>query len=104
MDDDLPTSRKFLREFKSQAYAFRSLWIPYPVFLAFSMLWEKYSAWSRGQLPPAFNRRLCEAYYRGDHYSNEKAKRLLGWKPGIATVEGIRRHCEYFKQQNKSAS
>ncbi len=103
MDDDLPTSREFLSDFKRQAYAFRSLWIPYPVFLAFSALWEKYSAWSRGQLPPAFNRRLCEAYYRGDRYSNEKAKRLLGWKPSVATVEGIRRHCEYFKQ-NKPAS
>jgi len=104
MDDDLPSSREFLAEFKRQAYPFRSFWVPYPVFLAFSVLWEKYSARSAGQLPPAFNRRLCAAYYRGDHYSNEKAKRLLGWKPGIDTVEGLRRHCEYFKQQRKTLS
>jgi len=103
MDDDLPTSRDFLGEFKRRAYSFRTIRIPYPMFMAFSMLWEKYSAWSRGQLPPAFNRRLCAAYYRGDYYSNEKAKRLLGWKPRVATEEGIRRHCEYFKQQNKPA-
>jgi nucleoside-diphosphate-sugar epimerase len=104
MDDDLPTSRKFLGEFKRQAYPFRSLWVPYPVFMAFSVLWAKYSAWSKGQLPPAFNRRLCQAYYRGDRYSNAKAKRLLGWKPGVATDEGIRRHCEYFKHQRKPVS
>src|SRR5262245_15263306 len=102
VDDDLPSSREFLRAFKRQVGHFKSLRVPYPVFQTGCWLWEKYSAWSQGQLPPAFNRRLCTAYYRGQRYSNEKAKRLLGWRPKIATIEGIRRHCEYFKMKAKS--
>jgi nucleoside-diphosphate-sugar epimerase len=102
VDDDLPTSRQFLRAFKRQVRDFRSLRIPYTLFYACSWLWEKYSAWSKGQLPPAFNRRLCTIYYRGNRYSNEKAKRLLGWQPRVTTAKGIRRHCEYFKISAKS--
>jgi nucleoside-diphosphate-sugar epimerase len=101
VDDDLPTSRQFLRAFKRQVRDFRSLPIPYPLFYACSWLWEKYSAWSKGQLPPAFNRRLCITYYRGNRYSNEKAKRLLGWRPRVTMAEGIRRHCKYFSQKSK---
>ncbi len=101
VDDDLPTSRQFLRAFKRQVRDFRSLRIPYTLFYACSWLWEKYSAWSKGQLPPAFNRRLCTIYYRGNRYSNEKAKRLLGWRPRVTMAEGIRRHCKYFSQKSK---
>jgi nucleoside-diphosphate-sugar epimerase len=102
IDDDLPTSRQFLRSFKKQARDFRSLRVPYLLFYASSWLWEKYSTWSQGQLPPAFNRQLSTIYYRGNRYSNEKAKRLLGWQPKVGTTEGIRRHCEYFKISAKS--
>ena len=102
VDDDLPTSRQFLRAFKRQVSHFRSVRVPYAAFYACSWIWEKYSAWSKGQLPPAFNRRLCSVYYRGNRYSNEKAKRLLGWQPKIATIEGIRRHCEYFNMNTES--
>jgi nucleoside-diphosphate-sugar epimerase len=102
IDDDLPTSRQFLRSFKKQARDFGSLRVPYPLFYASSWLWEKYSTWSQGQLPPAFNRQLCTIYYRGNRYSNEKAKQLLGWQPKVGTTEGIQRHCEYFKIGAKS--
>jgi nucleoside-diphosphate-sugar epimerase len=101
VDDDLPTSREFLRCFKRQAYTFSSLRVPYSLFYLCSWLWETYSAWSRGQIPPAFNRRLCSAYYRGNRYSNEKAKGLLGWKPRVAAAEGMRRHCEFFRKKGR---
>ena len=101
VDDELPTSRQFLRAFKRQVHNFKSLPVPYTLFYACSWLWEKYSAWSKGQLPPAFNRRLCTIYYRGNRYSNEKAKRLLGWRPRVTTAEGIRLHCNYFGQKSK---
>lgn len=98
VDDELPTSRWFLREYKRKVAAFRSLYLPYPLFLAFSYGWEKYSAWSRGQLPPVFNARRCAAYWKGNRYSNEKAKRLLGWHPTVAMAEAARQHFEYFRQ------
>jgi nucleoside-diphosphate-sugar epimerase len=99
VDDDLPSSRAFLRKYKNSVRKFRSLYVPYPVFYAFCYLWEQYAHWSRGQLPPVFNRRMCENFWKGNRYSNHKAKRLLGWQPQISTAEGIRRHCEYFAKK-----
>jgi nucleoside-diphosphate-sugar epimerase len=89
VDDDLPTSRDVLRRFKAASPGFRSVFIPYPVFYGFSFLWEKYSKWTAGQLPPVFNRRRCITHWRGNRYSNEKLKKLLGWKPRFSSAEGI---------------
>jgi nucleoside-diphosphate-sugar epimerase len=79
VDDELPASRKFLKLYKKNAGHFRSVYIPYPVFFFLCWLWEKYSKWSEGQLPPAFNRRRCSAYWKGNRYSNAKLKRMLHW-------------------------
>jgi nucleoside-diphosphate-sugar epimerase len=97
VDDELPKSRTFLREYKRKVRWFRSLYVPYPAFYAFSYLWEKYSTWSKGQLPPAFNRRRCAAYWKRNEFSNEKAKRLLGWTPRVPYEEAARQHFAYFK-------
>jgi nucleoside-diphosphate-sugar epimerase len=96
-DDDLPSSRKFLNMYKNNVKNFKSIYIPYRVFYLICYLWEKYSKWSEGQLPLAFNRRKCSAEWKGNRYSNQKLKDLLGWKPKVSTEEGLRNHFEYFK-------
>jgi nucleoside-diphosphate-sugar epimerase len=98
VDDDLPTSRKFLRLYKRHAHRFRSIRIPYPVFYVFSALWEKYSSWSQGQLPPAFNRRRCAYYWKGQTYSNRKLKERLGWRPIVPFAEAARRYFDYVRK------
>jgi nucleoside-diphosphate-sugar epimerase len=98
VDDNLPTSRKFLRTFKREVKIFRSFFIPFWTFYFFCYLWEKYADWSNGQLPLAFNRRKCSAEWKGNKYPNQKIKSYLGWRPRVTTEEGIRRHCEYFRQ------
>lgn len=90
IDDDLPTSRQFLRLYKRHVRSFRSVPVPRAAWYVFCALWEKYSAWSRGQLPPVFNRRAWHAYWKGSRYSNAKVKRLLGWTPRISIHEGLR--------------
>jgi nucleoside-diphosphate-sugar epimerase len=97
VDDNLPSSRQFLSLFKRRVGRFRSLYVPYSLFYLFSYAWEKYSTWSRGQFQPVFNRRRAAAYWKGNRYSNEKAKRLLGWNPSVSFEEGSRQHFEYFK-------
>ena len=99
VDDDLPRSRTFLRMYKKHVRRFRSIYIPYPIFYSLCGLWEKYSRWSEGQLPPAFNRRRCAAYWKGSRYSNKKSKRLLGWRPRVPFDEGASRHFEYLKER-----
>jgi nucleoside-diphosphate-sugar epimerase len=96
-DDDLPTSHEFLKLFKRQVRHFVSIPIPYGVWFIFCCLWEKYSKWSEGQLPPVFNRRVCSIYWKGNKYSNTKAKELLGWHPRVPMEEGLKSFFAYMK-------
>jgi nucleoside-diphosphate-sugar epimerase len=84
VDDDLPTSAKFLRAYKKRTGVRFSVRVPYAIAYVLSALWEAYSRGSKGQLPPAFNRRRCAADWKGNRYSNAKLKERLGWAPRVA--------------------
>lgn len=98
VDDDLPRSREFLCRYKKQVNRFMSIPVPYPAFYLLNFLWEQYSKWSQGQLPPAFNRRSCAIYFKGNTYSNKKAKELLGWHPRVGMSEGLERFFVYARE------
>ena len=100
VDDDLLTSGQFLRAYREKVQPFHSFWMPYSIAYALCLLWEKYSNWSQGQLPPAFNRRRCNAEWKGNRYSNQKLKDQLGWKPRVP----IERAMEAFLAQFESNS
>ena len=97
-DDDLPTSREFLRLYKRNVRRFFSIPVPYTVWYSFCSLWEKYSNWSGGQLPPVFNRRACAVYWKGNRYSNKKAKEMLGWYPKTPMREALRLFFDYMRE------
>ena len=88
VDDDLLTARQFLKTYKV-ARRFRSVSVPYWVAYGACYAWEKYSKWSKGQLPPAFNRRRCVANWKSQRYSNEKLKTRLGWKPRVPMKQAM---------------
>jgi len=92
VDDDLPSSRKFLRLYKKRVRRFPSIYLPKAVSYSLSRLWEAYSDWSQGQLPPAYNRRSWYANWKKTRYSNDKLKTRLGWRPRISTAEGLERY------------
>lgn len=94
VDDDLPSSRRFLCSYKKRVKSFRSLYVPHAVSYALCYLWEQYSAWSEGQLPPAFNRRRWHAFWKMTRYSNEKLKTRVGWAQKVPTPEGLNRYFE----------
>ena len=98
VDDDLPSSRKFLRKYKRHTKGFKSIYIPYWLFYGLCWLWEKYSKWSEGQFPPVFNRRRCAALWKGNRYSNQKLKDRVGWKPKFPFSEASRRYFEYLER------
>jgi nucleoside-diphosphate-sugar epimerase len=89
VDDDLPSSRAFLRLYKRNVRSFRSIYLPHAVSYLLCGLWEKYSSWSEGQLPPVYNRLAWHAFWKSTRYSNEKAKALLGWMPQVPTAEAL---------------
>jgi nucleoside-diphosphate-sugar epimerase len=90
VDDEQPTSGRFLKLYKQYVRRFLSIPVPYPVAYLFSAAWEDYSERTKGQLPPAFNRRRCSAEWKGNRYSNEKLKRVLGWIPRVSFEQGSR--------------
>ena len=98
VDDDLPTSRQFLARYKREVRSFPSVRIPYPIFFCLCCLWERYSAWSEGQLPPVFNRWRCAAYWKGNRYSNAKLKERTGWEPTVSMANALSHYFEHLKQ------
>jgi len=94
VDDDLPTSRAFLTLYKRHALPFRSIYVPHALSSLLCYLWERYSLWSGGQLPPVFNRRKHAAYWKGHRYSNEKIKTQLGWEPTMSSAEALSHYFE----------
>ena len=99
VDDNLPSSRKFLRSYKRNVRSFRSLYIPHCVSYALCWLWEKYSHWSHGQLPPAFNRGRWHAEWKKTRYSNQKLKARLGWTPSVSMNEGLTRYFQDCRER-----
>jgi nucleoside-diphosphate-sugar epimerase len=100
VDDDLPRSRTFLRLYKKNVSRFLSIPVPYRLAYVLCSLWEDYSVWSEAQLPPVFNRKRCSAEWKGNRYSNQKLKTLLGWSPKVPFGEATRR---YFRYQREGA-
>jgi nucleoside-diphosphate-sugar epimerase len=94
VDDDPPTSRQFLRLYKTNVARFRSFYVPHTLSYALCYLWEKYSEWSQGQLPPAFNRSRWHAEWKKTGYSNQKLKDKLGWRPRVPMAEALDRYFE----------
>ena len=96
VDDELLTSRNFLRKYKQNVGKFSSIRIPFRVFYLMCYAWEKYSIWSKEQVPPVFNRRKCAALWKGNRYSNEKLKKI-GWIPKVSLDHGLKNYFEYLK-------
>jgi nucleoside-diphosphate-sugar epimerase len=103
VDDDLPSSRKLLRMYKRNVRQFTSLYVPPMMSYALCALWERYSVWSQGQLPPAFNRKKWYRYWKKTKYSNEKLKTRLGWLPSVGTTDGLKRYFESFPAEGRHA-
>lgn len=99
IDDDLPKSREFLSLYKRKVRNFFSIPVPYPAWYLFNYLWEKYSKWSEGQLPPVFNRRSCAIYWKGNSYSNKKAKELLEWTPHVPMPTALDKFFGFMKDK-----
>lgn len=103
VDDDLPSSRWFLKLYKQEVRSFKSIYLPHAVSYLFCWAWEKYSRWSQGQLPPAFNRLCWHAFWKKTRYSNQKLKERLGWKPVVSTTDGLNRFFEACRRKGKHA-
>lgn len=103
VDDDLPSSRTFLRLYKQNVRRFTSLYVPHAISYVFCGMWEKYSTWSYGQLPPVFNRRRWHVEMKRTTYSNKKLKMRLGWAPRVSMDEGLKRFFQGCWENGRNA-
>lgn len=103
VDDELPSSRRFLRQYKRHVRPFRSIYLPHAASYALCRAWEWYSDWSEGQLPPVFTRRAWHAYWKRTRYSNEKIKALLGWVQPVPTAEAFERYFRSCREKRANA-
>jgi len=101
VDDDIPTGRQFIRLYKKNVGHFKSIYVPRWASYLFCVMWDKYSKWSKGQLPPLFNKNRWAAEWKGHRYSNEKIKRLLGWRQKVSFADASNRYFEFIKECNK---
>lgn len=103
VDDDLPSSRRFLRLYKRNVKRFNSIYIPHLLSYLGCYLWEWYSTWSHGQLEPVFNRGLWHRSWKRTSYSNGRLKARLGWTPKVSMAEGLRRYFEGCRDGGNNA-
>lgn len=103
VDDNLPSSRSFLRLYKRNVRSFTSLYVPHAISYLLCRMWEKYSAWSYWQLPPAFNRRRWHVEMKSTSYSNDKLKARLGWVPRVSMDEGLERYFQGCRENGRHA-
>ena len=90
VDDNLPSSRQFLTMYKTQVRRFFSVYLPHPMSYLLCTLWEKYSAWSDGQLPAVYNRLTWATSWKPTRYTNDRIKNALGWRPQISMADGLK--------------
>ena len=99
VDDQLPSSRRFLRLYKRSVRRFGSIYLPHALSYALCSSWGWYANWSEEQVPPVFNRRRWYANWKKTRYTNEKLKARLGWSPKITTAEGLARYFAACRQK-----
>jgi len=99
VDNDLVTSKEFLKLYSANVEKLRSISIPYPLLFAMSLACEKYHKYSDGQLPDIFTRYKTKSMWKGFRYTNEKIK-ALGWSQIIPTSEGLRNHFDFLREED----
>ena len=98
VDDHMIKGNEFLSLYKKRVCEFNSIRVPYVIFYGFCSLWEKYSHYSKNQLPPVFNRRKCAYLWKGNTFENSLIKKQLCWVPKIDLYDGLEKYFRYEKK------
>jgi nucleoside-diphosphate-sugar epimerase len=89
-DDDLPSSRAYLRSYRRNVQRIRTVPMPYFAMTALARGIEWYHNYSAGQLPAFLTPYKVAALWKGNRFNNSKLK-ALGWTQLVSTEEGLAR-------------
>jgi nucleoside-diphosphate-sugar epimerase len=104
LDDDLPTASRLLQLYRQSVRPVRALPVPHWAIGPLSRLCEWYHGYSRGQLPAVLTRYKSDAHWKPLTYSNDRAKALLNWRPGVSFAEGIHRTFAWLVEHRRIAA
>jgi hypothetical protein len=90
IDDDLPTCRQYLEQFKRLLPTQRVIAFNHGMLRALAQGVQWYHHHSHGQLPAFLTPYRVAATWGGHHYSNDRL-RGLGYQQGVRTEDGLRR-------------
>jgi len=95
VDDDLPTSSEYLRQYRFHVGKLSSVRLP--LFLAdfLSKGIERYHTCSKAQIPLVLTPYRVRSSWKGHTYSNAKLK-STGWQQAVPTQEAISRSLKHF--------
>jgi nucleoside-diphosphate-sugar epimerase len=96
VDDDLPTSKEFLRQYRRRVRRIKYITLPYFAIHALSGWVEWYNRHSKGQLPAILTPYKTRCNWKGTTFDNSKLKRI-GWRPSVSTEEGLKRFFTWLK-------
>lgn len=90
LDDEQPCGIDVLREYKSAGQRVKSVIIPRWTIGSICGVYEWYSRFSLGQLPPVLTKYKAHSMWKPLQYTNQKAKDRLDWRPLYSFEEGCR--------------
>jgi nucleoside-diphosphate-sugar epimerase len=96
-DDDLPTARSFLREYKRTRGGLHVIRMPYLAMQGLSRLVKWYAGYSQDQLPAAFTPYKTASIWKEVRFDNSKAKKVLGWMPRVPMTEALAAHFDFIR-------
>ena len=99
-DDDLPTARTFLQQYKKAKGNIRTVRVPYAMMQVLSRLIRWYSGYSKGQIPPVFTPYKTAAIWKGARFDNSKAKQVLGWSPRVPMSQALKTHFDFIRSKS----
>lgn len=95
VDDDLPSCRHYLGQYRRLVRKLRTIPVPYPMLLQGSRMLVWYHRRSKGQLPAVFTPYVVRSMYRPLRYANTALKQI-GWSPRVSTQAGLERTFHYL--------
>jgi nucleoside-diphosphate-sugar epimerase len=98
VDNGVLSSREFLKMYKRNVENIRSIYLPKAISYSVFCLLGALLTILKGGSQTRYNRRRWSAYWKGNTYTNEKVKKLLGWIPQVTMEEGMSRYFAYCKR------
>jgi nucleoside-diphosphate-sugar epimerase len=89
IDDELPTGNELVRRYRRDVGPLRVVPIPLWSVPWLARFYAALHARTDGMIPPAFVPYRASALWNGIIFSAEKAKRVLGWRPGVGLAAAL---------------